>query len=156
MRLIFQKEKPRAEQGGSSTWVTALTQPTNLPTGNFNHQHSSQTRDVIGSGSGNRGSLYKCQIRSSPSHNIGRIRASSAPHAIGNRQHHCHRIQQWHNKTKTHKSNGHALLLDKRQSQTRSIQCVLGPRIPKFGRLFHKTPFAGASQKNARNIYTCK
>jgi hypothetical protein len=29
MHLIFQKEKPRAEQGDSSTWVTALTQLTN-------------------------------------------------------------------------------------------------------------------------------
>jgi hypothetical protein len=94
--------------------------------------------------------------RSSPSHNIGRIRASSAPHTIGNRQHHCHRIHKWHNKTKTHKSNGNVFLLDKKQSKKRAIQGVLGPRIPKFGRLFHKTPFAGASQKNARNIYTCK
>jgi hypothetical protein len=111
--------------------------------------------------------LYKCQRRSSPSHNIGIIRASSAPHTIGNRQHHCHRIQQWHNKTKTHKSNGHAFSLGKRQSQTGSVQCVLGPRIPKliqsqtgsvqcvlgpripkFSGLFHKTPFAGTSQKN--------
>jgi hypothetical protein len=57
---------------------------------------------------------------------------------------------------KTHKSNGHAFLLGKRQSQTGSVQCVLGPRIPNFSRLFHKTTFAGASQKNARNIYTCK
>jgi hypothetical protein len=30
---------------------------------------------------------------------------------------------------------------------------VLGPKIPKFGRLFHKTPFAGASKKNAQYIY---
>jgi hypothetical protein len=35
MRLIFQKDKPRAEQGDSSTWVTSLTQPTNLPMGQF-------------------------------------------------------------------------------------------------------------------------
>jgi hypothetical protein len=35
MRLIFQKEKPRAEQGDSFTWVTALTQPENLPTGQY-------------------------------------------------------------------------------------------------------------------------
>jgi hypothetical protein len=30
-----------------------------------------------------------------------------------------------------------------------------GPGLPKSGRLFHKTSFAGASQKNARNIYSC-
>jgi hypothetical protein len=88
-----------------------------------------------------------------PLHNIGRSRASSAPHTIGNRQHHRHRIQQWHNLKETHKSHGYAFLLDKRQSKTGAIKCVLGPRIPKFGRLFHKTPFAGASQNNARNIY---
>jgi hypothetical protein len=28
------------------------------------------------------------------------------------------------------------------------------PGYQKFGRLFHKTPFAGASQKNARNIHS--
>jgi hypothetical protein len=43
------------------------------------------------------------------------------PHTNGNRQYHCHRIQQLHNKTKMHKSNGYALLLDKRQSETRTI-----------------------------------
>jgi hypothetical protein len=43
------------------------------------------------------------------------------PHTNGNRQYHHHRLQQWHNKTKTHKSNGYALLLDKRQSETRAI-----------------------------------
>jgi hypothetical protein len=42
-------------------------------------------------------------------------------HTNGNRQYHCHRIQQWHHKTKTHKSNGYAFLLDKRQSETRTI-----------------------------------
>jgi hypothetical protein len=36
---------------------------------------------------------------------IGRIRTSSAPHTNGNRQCHRHRLQQWNNKTKTHKSN---------------------------------------------------
>jgi hypothetical protein len=35
MRIIFQKEKPRAEQGVSFTWVTALTQPKNSPKGRF-------------------------------------------------------------------------------------------------------------------------
>jgi hypothetical protein len=68
-----------------------------------------------------RGSFYKCQIRSSPLNNIRRIRTSSAPHTVRNRQHHCHRLQKWHNKTKRHKSNGYAFLLDKRQSQTRAI-----------------------------------
>jgi hypothetical protein len=43
------------------------------------------------------------------------------PHTFINIQHHCHRLQQWHNNTKMHKSNGFAFLLDKRQSQTRSI-----------------------------------
>jgi hypothetical protein len=42
-------------------------------------------------------------------------------HINGNRQYHCHRIQQWHNKTKTHKSSGYAFLLDKRQSETRTM-----------------------------------
>jgi hypothetical protein len=43
------------------------------------------------------------------------------PPTNGNIKYHCHRIQQWHNKTKTHKSNGYAFLLDKRQSETRTI-----------------------------------
>jgi hypothetical protein len=30
-------------------------------------------------------------------------------------------IQQWYNKTKTHKGHEYALLLDKRQSETRPI-----------------------------------
>jgi hypothetical protein len=89
--------------------------------GNFNHQHSSQTRDVFGSGSSNWSIFYKCQKRSSPLNNIGRIGAPSAPHTNGDRQHHRHRLQQWHNKTKTHKNNGYAFLLDKRQSKTREI-----------------------------------
>jgi hypothetical protein len=54
-------------------------------------------------------------------YNIEIIRAPSAPHTNGNRQYHCHRIHQWHNKTKAHKSNGYAFLLDKRQSETRAI-----------------------------------
>jgi hypothetical protein len=33
MHLIFQKKKPKAEHGDSLTWTSALTQPTNLPTG---------------------------------------------------------------------------------------------------------------------------
>jgi hypothetical protein len=36
------------------------------------------------------------------------------PHTNGNGQYHCHRIQQWYNKTKANKSNGYALLLDQR------------------------------------------
>jgi hypothetical protein len=47
--------------------------------GNFDHQQSSQTRNVFGSGSRNWSNFYKCQRRSSPSHNIGGIRASTAP-----------------------------------------------------------------------------
>jgi hypothetical protein len=43
------------------------------------------------------------------------------PHTNGDRQYHCHRIQQWNNKTKIHKSNGYAFLLDKRQSETGTI-----------------------------------
>jgi uncharacterized protein (UPF0333 family) len=65
--------------------------------------------------------FYKCKRRSSPSYNIVRIRAPTTPHTNGNIQYHRHRIQQWHNKTKTHKINGYALLLDKRQSETRTI-----------------------------------
>jgi hypothetical protein len=30
------------------------------------------------------------------------------PHTFRHRQHHGHRLQQWHNRTKTHKSNGYA------------------------------------------------
>jgi hypothetical protein len=98
----------------------------------------------------------KCQGRSSPSNNIGRIRTPSASHTNGDRQYHRHRLQQWHNKTKTHKRNGYAFLLDQRQSKTRTISCVLGHGLPKCGRLFHKTSFAGASQKNARHINSCQ
>jgi hypothetical protein len=43
------------------------------------------------------------------------------PHTNGDRQYHRHRLQQWHNKTKTDKSNGYAFLLDQRQSKTRTI-----------------------------------
>jgi hypothetical protein len=43
------------------------------------------------------------------------------PHTNGNGQYNCHMIQQWHNQTKTYKINGYALLLDKRQSETRTI-----------------------------------
>jgi hypothetical protein len=79
------------------------------------HVMSSAAEEEIGAG------FYKCHRRSSPSHNIGRIRTSSAPHTFRNRQHHCHMLQQWHNKTKTHKINGYAFLLDKRQSQAMAI-----------------------------------
>jgi hypothetical protein len=88
--------------------------------GNFDQQQSSQTHNVFGSGSKNWSSFYKCKRRSSPSYNTGRVRASTAPHTNGNRQYHFHMIQQWHNKTKTHKSNGYAFLLDQRQSETRT------------------------------------
>jgi hypothetical protein len=46
---------------------------------NFDHQQSSQTRNVFSSGSSNWSSFYKFQGRSSPSYNIGRIRAPTAP-----------------------------------------------------------------------------
>jgi hypothetical protein len=65
--------------------------------------------------------FYKCQRRSCPSYNIRRVRASTARHTNGNRQYHCHRIRKWHNRTKTYKGNGYAFLLDKRQSETRTI-----------------------------------
>jgi hypothetical protein len=53
---------------------------------------------------------------------------------------------------------GHAVLSGQRQSQTRSVPCLLGPRIPKIGRLLHKTSFTNASQKNSTSVYTrdCK
>jgi hypothetical protein len=35
MHLIFQKKKPKAEQGGSSTWVAALKKTKYLPAGQF-------------------------------------------------------------------------------------------------------------------------
>jgi hypothetical protein len=88
---------------------------------NFDHQQGSQKRDVFSSRSRNWGSFHKCKRRSSSSHNIGGIGAQTSPHTNGNIQYHCHRIQQWHNKTKTHKSHGYALLLDKIQSETRTI-----------------------------------
>jgi hypothetical protein len=59
------------------------------------------------------------------------------PNAIGNRQHNSNRLQQSENKTKIHKSYGHAFLLGKRQSQTRPVSCLLGPMIPTFSGLFH-------------------
>jgi hypothetical protein len=45
-----------------------------------------QTRNVFGSGSINWSSFYKCQGRSSPSYNIGRIRTPTSPHTNGDRQ----------------------------------------------------------------------
>jgi hypothetical protein len=79
------------------------------------HVMSSAAEAEIGAG------FYKRKRRCSPSYNIGRIRAPTAPHTNGNRQYHCHRIHQWYNKTKTNKNNVYALLLDKRQSETRPI-----------------------------------
>jgi hypothetical protein len=52
---------------------------------------------------------------------IGAVFINAKEGALENRKYHCHRIHQWHNKTKTHKSNGNAFLLDKRQSETRAI-----------------------------------
>jgi hypothetical protein len=112
---------PKAEQEDSFIWAAETTPKKTYLRGNFDHQQSSQTHNVFGSGSRNWSSFHPCKIRSSLSHNIGRIRSPTAPHANGNRQYHCHGIQQWHNKTKTHKSNGYAILLDKRQSETRKI-----------------------------------
>jgi hypothetical protein len=89
--------------------------------GNFDHQQSSQTRNVFGSRSRNWSSFCKCQRSSSPSYNIGIIRTPTTPHTNGDIQYHRHGIQQWHNKTKKHKSNGYALLVDKRQIKTRTI-----------------------------------
>jgi hypothetical protein len=47
--------------------------------GNFDHQQSSQTCNVLSSGSRNWGSFYKCQRSSSTSHNITRIGAPTPP-----------------------------------------------------------------------------
>jgi hypothetical protein len=79
-------------------------------------------------------------------------KGTHSPHTNGNRQYHCHRIQQRYNKTKTHKSNGYALLLDKRQSETRPIQCVLGPGYQNLADYFtkHHSP---AHHKRMREIY---
>jgi hypothetical protein len=49
-----------------------------------------------------------------------------------------------------------ALLLDQRSGETRTISNLLGPRFSKFGGLFHKTPFTGASQKNTQRIHSCR
>jgi hypothetical protein len=89
--------------------------------GNFDHQQGSQTRNVFSSRSINWSSFHKCKRRRSSSHTIGRVGAQTAPHTNGNGQYHCHRIQKWYNKTKTHKSHGYALLLHQRQSETRPI-----------------------------------
>jgi hypothetical protein len=43
------------------------------------------------------------------------------PRTNGDIKYHRHRLQQWHNLKKTHKSNGYAFLSDKRQSKTRTI-----------------------------------
>jgi hypothetical protein len=120
---------------------------------NFDNQQGSKTGSVFRGGSRNWYGFYKCKRKSSSSHNIRRIRAQTSPHANGDGKYHCYRIKLWHNKTKTHKSHGTALLVDQRQSETRTISCILGPGLSKFGRLSHKTSFAGASQKNARDIH---
>jgi hypothetical protein len=115
MRLIFQKTKPKAEQGASLTWAEARTQTKKLTNGAIliiskvlKHVMSSAAEAEIGA------VFYKCQGRSSPAYNIGRIRAPKSPHTNGDRQYYRHRLHQWHNKTKMNKSNGYALLLDKR------------------------------------------
>jgi hypothetical protein len=122
MHLIFQKKKPKAEQGGFFYMGSSTITDKKLTSGAIliiskvlKHVMSSAAEAEIGA------VFLKCQRRSSPSYNIGRIRALSAPHTNGDRQYHGHRLQQWHNKTKTHKSNGYALLLDQRQSKTRTI-----------------------------------
>jgi hypothetical protein len=48
MLSIFQKMKPKAEQGGSFTWAAATTTTKTYQRGNFDHQQSSQTRNVFG------------------------------------------------------------------------------------------------------------
>jgi hypothetical protein len=58
MHLIFQKKKPKADQGASFTWEAAPTQTKTYQRGNFDHQQSSQTRNVLGSGSKNWSSFY--------------------------------------------------------------------------------------------------
>jgi hypothetical protein len=57
-------------------------------------------------------------------------------------------------KQKTYQGNGYALLLDQRSGETRIISHILGPRISKFGGLFQKTSFAGASQTNTQRIHS--
>jgi hypothetical protein len=61
MRFIFQKKKPKADQGASSTWIAALPQTKNYQRGNSNHQQSSQTHDFLGSRSRKWGSFFKFQ-----------------------------------------------------------------------------------------------
>jgi hypothetical protein len=104
MLRIFQKKKPRAEQGDSFTSAAAQTPTKTYQRGNFDHQQSSQTRNVFGSGSRNWRSFYKFKRRSSPSYNIVNAMESTSPHTNGDRQYHCHRIQQWHNEKKRTKA----------------------------------------------------
>jgi hypothetical protein len=79
MRLIFQKKKPTSEQGASFTWAAAPTDK-KLTNGEIliiskvlKHVMSSAAEAEIGA------VFYKCQGRSIPSYNIGRIRAPTTP-----------------------------------------------------------------------------
>jgi hypothetical protein len=56
-------------------------------------------------------------------------------------------------KQKRTKAMNMFFLLDQRSGETRTISNLLGPRISKFSRLFHKTSFAGESQTNTQRIH---
>jgi hypothetical protein len=141
----LRKWKLKAEQEDSSIWASALTNQQTRQWCNFNHQHDSQTRHVISGKIKNWSSVHQFKRRNSTPYNIRRTGTSSASNTIVNTQHNINRLPQWENKTKTHKSYGHVFLLSDRQSQTRPVSCILGPRIPTFSRLFHEVPFSGTS-----------
>jgi hypothetical protein len=82
--LIFQKMKPKADQGGSFTWAATTNRQKTYQRRNFNHQQGSKTCNVVSGRSRIWISFYKRQRRSSPQDNIGGIGAQTGPHTNGN------------------------------------------------------------------------
>jgi hypothetical protein len=122
MRLIFQKEKPRADQGGFFYMGNSANTAKKLTNGAIliistvlKHVMSSAAEAEIGAVfiNAKEGAVLRTTLQE--------LGHPQPLHTIGNRQYHHHRLHQWHNKTKTHKSNGYAFLLDKRQNQARAI-----------------------------------
>jgi hypothetical protein len=85
-------------------------------------------------------------------YNIGRIRASTAPHTNGNRQYHCHRKQQWHNKTKCTKAMEMRFYWIKDRVKQGQFNVYWGPGYQNFADYFtkHHSP---AHHKRMREIY---
>jgi hypothetical protein len=116
------EREAKSRAGVSFTWIRALTQPTKITKGAIliistvlKHVMSSAVEAEIGAVfiNAKEGAVLHTTLEE--------LGHPQPHHTIGNNQHHCHRVQQWHNKTKTYKINGHAFSLDKRQSQARAI-----------------------------------